>query len=375
MSLVGRISGSTTPMTNCLSSRFTHHALRTLHFTMNLSVYHFKYKQVSGHEGIVGRLSEAEIVNLLPRVVEIATPAIYPPGSIVWHEGELRHEEIERCRWMTFLTQIDTLVCQDEAANRDQQIAKTLRKDYDAFCAFVESGVHQPILTLDKDWVSKIAPQAFDYQSPARQSPYLIRAMLNLSYNAGAIGRVLDPMGGYGQTLFECVLRGIDGATLEISPTASKRSAENLRKLLQRLEIPFEEFQEGACHLFVTHGSCQNRYQIINGDTREAHRYLPNQQFDSLVTDLPYGIRAGSRNEKLTPIPLDRLLDAALPSWGGLLKPNGTVVAAYNLNTLSRERMLTLIQKHGCRQRFADANLRERISGKIHRDIIAFEKA
>ena len=342
---------------------------------MNLPVYYFQYKQVSGHEGIVGRLSEAEIVNMLPRVVEVATPEIYPPGSIVWYAGELRSKEIERCRWMTFLTQIDTLVWKDEDANPDQRVAETLRKDYDAFCAFVESGARQPILTLDKDWVATIAPQAFDYQSPARQSPYLIRAMLNLSYNGGSIGCVLDPMGGYGQTLFECVLRGIDGATLEISPTASKRSAENLRKLLLRLGKHFEESHNGGRHLFVTGDAPQNRYQIINGDTREAHRYLPNQQFDSLITDFPYGIRAGSRNEKLTPIPLDDLLAAALPSWKHLLKPNGTAVVAYNLNTLPRETVLNLIQQHGFRQRFADAELRSRISDKIHRDIIVFEKA
>ena len=340
-----------------------------------ISVHYFQYKQVSGHEGIVGRLSEAEIVNLLPRVVEVATPEIYPPGSIVWHVGELTPEEIDRCRWMTFLTQINTLVWEEGEADRDRQVAEILRKDYDAFCAFVESGVYQPILTLDKDWIATIAPQAFDYQSPARQSPYLIRAMLNLSCNTRLVESVLDPMGGYGQTLFECVLRGIDGVTLEISPTASKRSAENLRKLLQRLGRHFEEFHDGIRHVFVTHDSPQNRYQIINGDTREAHRYLPNQQFESLITDFPYGVRAGSRNEKLTPIPLDELLDAALPSWKRLLKPNGTVVIAYNLNTLPRETVLDLIQKHGFRQRFTDADLRARISGKIHRDIVVFEQA
>ena len=341
---------------------------------MSLSIYYFQYKQVSGHEGIVGRLSEAEIVNLLPRVVEVATPEIYPPGSLIWHEGKLTPDEIERCRWMTFLTQIDTLVWKEGTANPDQRVAGMLRKDYDAFCTFIESRARQSILTLDKDWVTTIAPQAFDYQSPARQSPYLIRAMLNLSCNAEPISRVLDPMGGYGQTLFECVLRGVDGATLEISPTASKRSAENLRKLLQRLGMPFEESYEGMHHLFMTHDSSQNQYQIINGDTREAHRYLPNQQFDSLITDFPYGVRAGSRNKKLAPIPLDELLDTALPSWGQLLKPNGTVVVAYNLKALSRERVLDLIQKHGFRQRFADVDLRERLSDKIHRDIVAFEK-
>lgn len=337
-----------------------------------ISIYYFQYKQVSGHEGIVGRLSEVEIVNLLPRVIEIATPEIYPPGSIVWHAGELTPAEIDRCRWLTFLTQIDALVREDGASDRDQRVAKTLRKDYDAFCGFVESGGHQPVLALDKDWVATIAPQAFDYQSPARQSPYLIRAMMNLSYKAAPISHVLDPMGGYGQTLFECVLRGVDGATLEISPTASRRSAENLRKLLHRLGRHFEESHDGTGHLFVTRAPPENRYQIINGDTRKAHRYLPNQQFDSLITDFPYGVRAGSRNEKLTPIPLDELLDAALPSWKRLLKPNGTIVVAYNLNTLSRETVLDLTQQHGFRQRFADADLRARISGKIHRDIIAF---
>ena len=342
---------------------------------MSLSLYYFQYKQVSGHEGIVGRLSEVEIQNLLPRVVEIATPQIYPPGSVVWHESELTPEEIDRCRWLAFLTQIDKLVWEDRVANQDQRVAGVLRKDYDAFCAFVESGKRQPILTLDKDWVATIAPQAFDYQSPARQSPYLIRAMLNLSYNAAPIDCVLDPMGGYGQTLFECVLRGVDGATLEISPTASKRSAENLRKLLQRLGRHFEEAYDGVRHLFITHGFTQSRYQIVNGDTREAHRYLPNQQFDSLITDFPYGVRAGSRNEKFTPIPLDGLLNAALPSWRGLLKPSGTIVVAYNLNTLSRETLLNLIQKHGFRQRSTDLDLRARISDKIHRDIVAFEKA
>lgn len=340
----------------------------------SISVYHFQYKQVSGHEGIVGRLSEVEIVNLLPRVVEVATPKIYPPGSIVWHEGELAPAEIERCRWMAFLTQIEVLGWEDETANRNQRIAETLRKNYDAFCAFIESGTWQPILTLDKDWVSTIAPQAFDYQSPARQSPYLIRAMLNLSYNGTTIGCVLDPMGGYGQTLFECVLRGVDGATLEISPTASNRSAENFRKLLQHLGRHFKESYDGTCHLFAMHDFLRNRYQIINGDTQAAHRHLPNQQFDGLITDFPYGIRAGGRNEKLTPIPLDALLDAALPSWKRLLKPSGTVVVAYNLNTLPRETLLDLVQKHGFRQRFADVDLQARISDKIHRDIAAFEK-
>ena len=148
---------------------------------MSLSVYYFQYKQVSGHEGIVGRLSEAEIVNVLPRVVEVATPEIYPPGSIVWHMGGLTSEAIERCRWMTFLIQIDMLIWEDKAkGSTDHRVAESLRKDYDAFCAFVESGGRQPTLTLDKDWVATISPQAFDYQSPARQSPYLIRAMLNL---------------------------------------------------------------------------------------------------------------------------------------------------------------------------------------------------
>ena len=49
--------------------------------TNPISVYYFQYKQVSGHEGIVGRLSEAEIVNLLPRVVESCDAGDLPTGE------------------------------------------------------------------------------------------------------------------------------------------------------------------------------------------------------------------------------------------------------------------------------------------------------
>lgn len=344
----------------------------------SISVYYFQYKLTGNQRGIIGRLSETEIVNLLPGVVQVVTPAIYPPGSIVWHAGELAPEEIETCRWITFLTQVSKLEWgdgQDWSVQRLKSLADTLRKDYDAFQAFLESASHPPVFTLNQNWVATIAPQAFDYQSPARQSPYLIRAMINLSEKGRSIGRVLDPMGGYGQTLFECVLRGVDGATLEISPTASQRSAENLRKLLQRLRAPFEESYEGNRYLFVIQGATQGRYQIINGDTRRADQHLPNQQFDSLITDFPYGVRTGSRTEKLAPTDYDGLLDAALPSWKRVLKPNGTIVIAYNLYTLPREAVLDLVQKHGFQQRFADVDLRTQISEKIHRDIVTFEKA
>ena len=343
----------------------------------SISVYYFRYKQVSNQQGVLGRLSETEIVNLLPHLVAIATPEIYPPGSIVWHAGELTPKEIEVCRWLTFLTQVSKLTWADNrdwSADERQKIAEAIRKDYDAFEALLESAVHQPVFTLDKDWVATIAPQAFDYQSPARQSPYLIRAMINLSYNTQSIGRVLDPMGGYGQALFECVLRGIDGATLEISPTASQRSAENLRKLLRRRQLTFEESRNKDRHLFVTQTSPVHYYQIVNGDTRQAHQYLPNQQFDSLITDFPYGIRVGSRTEKLVPIDYDGLLDTALPSWKRLLTSNGTIVIAYNMASLPGETVLDLIQKHGFRQRFAGIDLRTWISDKIHRDIVVFEK-
>ena len=51
---------------------------------------------------------------------------------------------------MTFLTQIDMLVWEDGVGDRDQQVAEILRKDYDAFCAFVESGASQPVLNSTK---------------------------------------------------------------------------------------------------------------------------------------------------------------------------------------------------------------------------------
>ncbi|MFB3041386.1 MAG: TRM11 family methyltransferase [Candidatus Poribacteria bacterium] len=351
----------------------------SLSLMLMCSVYYFRYKKLSNHRGVIGVISETELVNLLgSRVMQIATPEIYPPGSIVWHAGDLTPNEIQTCQRLPFVSEIFHLEWterQDGSENRFKAVAKELRQDYDAFLAFLESADHQLITTLDGSWVEVIVPQAFDYQSPARQSPYLIRAMLNLGESGSSITQVLDPMGGYGQTLFECVLRGIDGATLEISPKASHRSAENIRKLLGRLQIPFEEHCEENRYLFWTETSPRRCYQIVNGDTRRADQYFQGQQFDSLITDFPYGVQAGARTEKMQPTQFDQLLDSALPNWKNLLKPGGRVVIAYNLYTLARETVLKLIEKHRFRQQFAQVDLSERISDKIHRDIVVFEKA
>jgi 16S rRNA G966 N2-methylase RsmD len=349
---------------------------------MICSAYYFQYKQLSKHRGLMGRLSETEIVNLLGhRVMQIATPEHYPPGSIVWCGGDLTPEAMRICQWIPFLAAVGKLewnVAHDWSVAQLKRLATELREDYDAFQGFLESADCKRVLTSDDSWVPLISPQAFDYQSPARQSPYLIRAMFNLSVKGAPIKTVLDPMGGYGQTLFESVLREIDGATLEISPTASRRSAENLRKLLQRLGIPFEELQEEGRYLFRSDTSPPCTYQIINGDTRRADEYFQGQQFDSLITDFPYGVQAGSRRQSqsravtVKPIHSDQLLDSALPSWKHLLKPNGSIVIAYNLHTLPRETVSALIERHGFRQRFQGADLSERVSDKIHRDIVVF---
>jgi SAM-dependent methyltransferase len=339
-----------------------------------VSVYYFQYKLVGDQRSLVGRLGEAEIGNLLPRVIRIATPEVYPPGAIVWYAGALEPTALEAAPWIAFLTRIDRLEWAEPPEPSEKQ-CETLRKDYDAFEAFLASADRKPIQSFDKAWVTQVMPQAFDYQSPARQSPYLIRAMFNLSYSGHPIHRVLDPMGGYGQTLFECVLRGVDGAALEISPAASRRSADNLRKLLRRLQTPFAESHEGNRHIFavVFLGEIERSYQIINGDTRQARLCFADQQFDSLITDFPYGVRTGSRTDKLAPAEYDQLLDAALPAWKRLLKPKGTIVMAYNLYTLPRETVLALIEKHGLRLRFPGYDLSNHISDKIYRDIVTFE--
>ena len=124
----------------------------------------------------------------------------------------------------------------------------------------------------------------------------------------------------------------------------------------------------------MTQCPVQLRYCIINGDTRRADTSFADEQFDTLITDFPYGVRTGTRTEKLVPIQLDKLLNAALPSWKRLLKPCGAIVLAYNRHTLTREILLSLMEKHGLRQRFPQFDLSERISQKIHRDIIAFER-
>ena len=341
------------------------------------SPYYFEFRQLHKHRSIIGKLSEIEILNVLgPTVLAIATPLIFPPGTIVWHSGKLMSEEIRKCQWLTFVTNVYKLDRTQEnlSFNELKQLAKRVRADYNTFETFLNTTHRTRVFTANAHWVSDVEPQAFRYQSPARQSPYLIRAMLNLCGETDSIQGVLDPMGGYGQTLFECVLRKIDGASLELSPTASHRSTHNLRTVLQRLQIPFTEHLDGNNHVFLTQCRVQRRYSIINGDTHRADAYFPNAQFDTLMTDLPYGVRTGTRTEKLVPIGVEKLLNAALPSWIRLLKPSGTIVFAYNQHALRHDSLLFFMEKYGFQQRFPQYDLSEQISQKIHRNIAAFEK-
>ena len=343
--------------------------------TEHPSVYYFQYKLISDQRGLLGRLGEAEIASLLPHAISMATPQVYPPGTIVWCSTALDSNALEFCQWLSFVTQIDELTWASETPAPSAEQCERLRRDYDAFLVFLSSAERTPIRYFDKGWVEGVKPQAFDYQSPARQSPYLIRAMVNLGYNGQPVSAVLDPMGGYGQTLFECVLRSINGATLEISPTASQRSADNFRSLLERLRLPFSESRVGNSRLFEVERCGRTcRYQIINGDTRQAHQFFDGGAFDSVSTDFPYGVRTGSRTDKLAPTEYDTLLDAALPAWRKLLKPHGTLVIAYNRHTLRRETVLGLAERHGLRPRFPEHTLSHRVSEKILRDIVVFER-
>ena len=98
-------------------------------------VYYFQYKQHNKHRSIIGKLSKIEIRNTLgSRILDVATPEIFPPGSIVWYAGTLTLEEIQMCQWLTFVGKVCKLggIGENWSLEHHKCKAEQIRADYNA---------------------------------------------------------------------------------------------------------------------------------------------------------------------------------------------------------------------------------------------------
>jgi hypothetical protein len=155
--------------------------------------------------------------------------------------------------------------------------------------------------------------------------------------------RLFDPLAGGGTTLFVALVLGADAAGVELNKKSAHSTAVFLKQFMQEQRLPllFKEErlkkQKASRWWFTIGQETQKRCILAKGEISQAPELISGfKKPHFIVTDLPYGIQHGG--------PLDELLTEALPIWGEVLLPGGTLVFSWDASRFSRDEMIDLVE-------------------------------
>jgi SAM-dependent methyltransferase len=205
--------------------------------------------------------------------------------------------------------------------------------------------------------------------------------------------RVLDPLCGRGTTLNQAMMYGFDAAGVDTDTRDFDEYAKFIRTWLKNKRLKhtadITPIRRNKAHvgrrLDITLGATKERYQagdtqrlsFVNADTVRADEFYKSGSFDLIVTDAPYGVQHGSRQDthKLSRTP-DALLAAALPHWVSLLRPGGALGISWNTYVLSRSELAQLLDRVGLVVRDSEPyrGFEHRVDQAIVRDLLVAHK-
>jgi SAM-dependent methyltransferase len=201
----------------------------------------------------------------------------------------------------------------------------------------------------------------------------------------GEVLRLLDPLCGRGTSLNQAVLYGFDAYGVEIDRRdvdayshfiltwlKDKRLKHQVERanLRRGREVP-------AKRLSITYGrdakGSRRRIEVVHDDTVNALEHFKERSFDVVVADLPYGVQHETRpgEGRISRHP-DVLLRKALPVWRRLLRGTGAIGLSWNLRTLERDLMFSLLAAadlHPCVEPDDDSFV-HRVDRAITRDLV-----
>jgi hypothetical protein len=174
--------------------------------------------------------------------------------------------------------------------------------------------------------------------------------------------RVLDPMCGRGTTLNQAMMYGYDAAGLDIDGKDFEEYGRFIRTWLKNKRIKHKataapirrEHTQLGRRLDISLGTDKESYKagdalqlsFVNGDTVRSAEFFRPGSFDVIVTDAPYGVRHGSRADRLSRTPTE-LLRAALPGWVTLLRGGGAIGISWNTYVADRAELAELLGEAG----------------------------
>ncbi|HEX5406829.1 MAG TPA: SAM-dependent methyltransferase [Pseudonocardiaceae bacterium] len=174
--------------------------------------------------------------------------------------------------------------------------------------------------------------------------------------------RVFDPMCGRGTTLNQAMMYGFDAAGLDIDRKDFDEYSRFVRTWLRNKRIKHEaavvpirrDHTQLGRRLDISLGVTKERYKAgdmlrlsyVNGDTIRSAEFFRPGSFDVIVTDAPYGVRHGSRDEHLSRNPMQLLKDA-LPGWATVLRSGGAFGVAWNTVVAGRAELAEVVTDAG----------------------------
>ena len=255
----------------------------------------------------------------------------------------------------------------------------------------------EPIKKEREDFVDESIGTILKYTGKTNE--IFTRMMINVAFYSQDNNeniRLLDPIAGKGTTLYEGLIKGYSVYGIEIGDKVVNESYHFVKRFLETARYKFEYTSEKISgqnksfsalkHTFETARTKEEfknkntkTIELIAGNSLYANKYYKKNYFDIIIGDLPYGVQHGNvTNEKqssLTRNPAE-LLNACLPSWLEVLKPNGIIVLAWNSNVLSRKKMEQLFEEQGLGVKNDEAYLQfeHRVDQSILRDIVVAQK-
>lgn len=174
--------------------------------------------------------------------------------------------------------------------------------------------------------------------------------------------RVFDPLCGRGTTLNQAMMYGFDASGLDIDGKDFDEYSRFVRTWLKNKRLKHEanvvpirrEHTSLGRRLDVTVGVTKEQYKsgdvlrlsFVNGDTTRSAEFFRPSSFDVIVTDAPYGVRHGSKDEGLSRTPV-RLLREALPGWVKVLRSGGAIGIAWNTHVADRAQLTGILADAG----------------------------
>lgn len=167
---------------------------------------------------------------------------------------------------------------------------------------------------------------------------------------------LLDPMCGKATSLFKGLKKGYNTAGVEITKLYYNEMEGYLKRYFQYNKIKYSlnktsyKIVKDKAQKFTVEVADSNAQfkagnvrslQYVQGDTKHCAEYFGKKKFHTIVADLPYGVQHDGKQNGVKSNIIN-LIDDSLDSWLATLKTGGTIVLAFNAQTLKRERLVTL---------------------------------